>query len=400
MKPIFAALAVSTALIAPAMAQDNYGQAFQAFQKAMGEGRSDDAKRHAKMAWEMAEKDASANDETRAILAQTFVYLEMFDDPSSALPAAERSLALGQQGYGTTNFTMPELAIMATTTAALVDPDTPKRRAAIEALDAYWAQGGTADTLPVTAAMQLANISLTKTAYVDVIDLTTPLGEALSRLDDVPIHDFATANVLRAAATLSRGDVFKPKIRRSSVGQTLEGVGTPGQSRRLQALSDAAALLDITENFFPTQTNVENYDRLLAQVQAWSALTEAYSESNELTPQAVSPFVWNGTTRLSHPTYSTPCPVSPYSYKWKKKRDVTYPNSASAQELGGAVMVGFHFDDSGSVVDARVLAEVPSDRFSRNVLRAMDDWVVDLSTVPDGCRRDNLITHMFYVHLN
>ncbi|NHK28394.1 TonB family protein [Parvularcula flava] len=396
------AMAVMPGNAAWAQSYSSYGQAYKAFNESLGEGDREGAISAGKQAWQMAEAahsddPASVNKETLAVLAQNYAFVALWDKPRDAINPAERALALGREGYGLASFSLEELEIMVATAKVLDDPDGPDRRAFIDAMNAWWASGGEATSLVASAGMKAAGIILERGAYGDVLQITKPLGEALSRLPNPPAQDIANTNIIRVAAMMTNSEIFRPTMQRSARGQSLEGATEPNKLRRRRTLAEATQLLAITRSFFDTQESIDDFDPTLAQVMAWQQLVRAYANTNTVTDIDDYEFEWNGTRRTVKPALTKTC-FAPEP-RYTKRPSPDYPISAAYNERGGSIIVGYHLDENGKVYGAKVLAGVPEERFGRNTLRAVEKWEADVEGLSEACRMNNITQFTFSISM-
>ena len=356
---------------------------FKAFSDATAAGDRDAVLRHGEAAWRAAEAELGDH-ETTALLAQNFVYEAIWTAPDAARPAATRALALGQAGLGLSNLPLPELEIADAYLQATEKPRSRERRRRLTA--ALTAEDAPLTALRIGAAQRAANLLVEEDDHEAAYVVASTLARALDAEDDLPPGVLALTNMQRVVAMLA------PKKYRS---------GLPSERLTIRAdwkdrLKDAHVLIDHTTALFEPQVDIEDFDPLFAASYAWHSVIMALQHSHKI--EVPEDWTFEGrrmtpaTPAIAGRETEDEAPVCPIA--WKERR-LRYPPGAQGKRYIGGVLLGYHLTPEGRVEGARILSEVPADRFGQAILSQVEDWEAETDGVEPDCLRNQVVSVQF-----
>ncbi|GGY41045.1 hypothetical protein GCM10007148_07030 [Parvularcula lutaonensis] len=360
-------------------ASADWKESYRAYQAAMQSGDGQAALVHARTAWEDAKVSLPVS-ENRAALAQNFATIAMFsDDPAAALPALEDAILHAEQGFGTSNYDLPNLLFFR---AYVRSAEKPRNMAlALAAVEAAEGVTGNAILAPHSALARrlLAKRLIEREAGDKAFDLMTPLTDQAFSKEGYDLEALQADLSLRMVAAFSDlpiGERFtnlQPEVGADTFIDRLEKV-----------LFDWRRHM----NRFPPQKSIETYNPVLAKTEASEGLTTAYYRSYANGPR-VEAFIASLPRRRTGIIRSERCDA----IKWKKN-PMRFPASQSG--YNGAVIVGFHLNRDGKVEGERLLAEIPADRFGERAVKQVGKFWADTTGVSDACLRNRRYDVQFY----
>ncbi|MBB4658887.1 energy transducer TonB [Parvularcula dongshanensis] len=386
------ALAVLLAAFAlsGAAAQDRrHLEEYKAYLAAQQAGDAAATTRYAEAAWRAAETELGGH-ETTALLAQNYLWEVLLRDPEEAEEAAARALALGEQGLGLGNFTLTELRL-ADAFAKNVHHlrRRSNREALLAAIETYPPQEALTSVL-----VSVYDQSIVRAYVADEYGLAYDAATLFERrlAEEPGVSDSRQASILtnRAAALIaSRRSRFDSKYYSRTDAKSSAGYE--------ERLADAQILLDAAAALFPKTKRLDEMDPNQHLTRAWNGVAVAIGRSMDYeVPEDWAfeghrgRFSWDSLmTREGADGAEILCEVS-----WTK-RDMHYPAAAMRDGYIGAVLVGYHLDTDGHVIEPRVLAEIPQEIFSQTILKEMKDWEADAGNLDPACLRDHLTSFNF-----
>ena len=386
------AACAAAALVTGGAAQERPAHltAYKAYTEAREANDAEAARAHAEAAWRAGEAELGTH-ETTAILAQNYLLEVIWADPEAAREAAARALALGREGLGLTNLTLAELEVADAYAAAAADPkDRDARGRLYAALAAEGESGAASMDLAVRAARQGAYIASDAGEHEAAYAIATRAARRLEGAEGIPVNVVGVAQLQRIAAMLSEDGRWRP-----------EGEAGKGPSLRWERrVRDAHVLADATVGLFPPQDGLDAIDPILALAYAWRGIIGSIEHAYDIR----GPEGWTfdgrgaaseGTGPLVARTGADGEPLA-CQVEWTS-RDMTYPAAARRKGYLGGVLLGYHLTDEGAVRDARVLAEVPAERFGETVLEQVEDWRAVTEGVDPACLRDLTVSVNFTI---
>lgn len=377
---VFGVIVAAAFILSPASAQEKtYLDEYRAYNQALETGDQAAASSHARAAWQAAEAELG-DDSLTAILAYNYGQLVLFSDTEAAAPALRRAEAL--RAAGVADLPISELALYLAYAEFVVSGKKRRQANALRnALVQIDAEGlGPSDD---TAAMwlQLASADLFKRRYSEAYAAAI---KAESEIASASPNDYQR----RAEALL--------------VGGIAKIVPRSGKPEDLLA---ANKLLVRAGEMFPPQKSIEDFNPVLAQILAWnsaagSALSTFINFNFDYTPprSKSTPFggrlvrEFNGFESLNGNAFiERTVPREDCQIEWESQQKPSYPAGAANMGHIGAAIIGYNFGDDTGLHDVIVISEVPTETFSKNVLKAMSKWRLKNPPRDHPSCRDNFI---------
>lgn len=345
---------------------------YRAYEKALDAGDLASAAREARAAWEAAEQELGDH-RVSAVLAYNYGTLVAFEEPVSARDALLRAHQLQEEGLA--ELEEAELRLYLAFTEFAVSGyerrEANRLRKALEAVEEQ-ESGPVADR----SAMWL------RLASQDVAD-----GQYRKALK--------SAAAAEAAVRSEVPDDYRSLAHTILIGGVARLVPAPRNEKTVQAAHNEFVR---AQRLFPPQSDLDNFDPLLAQVLAWDAAADAalvtLGRDNYRDHQ--------GARQKESPpvpetfAYQQESGIDCQPVEWAEREPPRFPSRELRRGSIGAVFVGYRLGDDLRVRDARVLAEVPVEAFGDAALSAMSDWRA--SELPAGgpeCYR-NLLTQFTF----
>ena len=376
--------ACAAVLLGAAQAQEGKTHliAYKAFTEAQAAGDKEAVIRHGEAAWRAAEAELGPH-ETTALLAQNLVYEAIWTEPDIARPAAARALELGRDGLGLSNLSLPELEI-ADAYLQATEKRSGERRDRLTA--ALIAEDAPLTALRIGAAQRAANLLVDENDDEAAYVVTTALARELEDADDVPTGVLALTNMQRVVAMLAQ------KKYRSGLPTERLTVRADWKDR----LKDAHVLIDHTAALFEPQEDIEDFDPLFAASYAWHSVIGALERTHKIEVSEDWTFEGRQMTFLPPAIAGRESeneePVCPITWE---ERSLRYPRGAQRKGYIGGVLLGYHLTADGRVEDARILSEVPADRFGPAILRQVERWQAETDGVSPECLRNQVASIQF-----
>lgn len=360
--------------IAAAQSADpEYLLEFRAYRDALERGDVAAAAEHSYKAWQDAE-DSFGNHRLTAVLAYNHGLLVIFSDKPSSRLALGRVAEL--QELAPNDVDAFELAVYRAYLDFVGDPG--KRRAA----------GALRDTLRDSIATGVAGSPVLAEIWLELGAADLAAGRprraiecassAETILRDSGIEDYrrlARAKLIRGAAILVENPIDL------SAGLAAH---TEFQSAR---------------SLIPLQKGIDSFDPVLAQVIAWDTAAAAALVSmgggdypphkhDDANDHHDGDRIFDRDMR----------PDNCGGVEWAVRMPPVYPRDALRKNFIGAVLVGFKIADDLTVEDAKILAEVPSERFAGAVLDAVRSWRArPLENDNPACRENQIAKFTFAI---
>ncbi|NNU14955.1 hypothetical protein HK107_01285 [Parvularcula sp. ZS-1/3] len=374
-------IAAIFAVFLSAAAHADWKDSYRGYADAIESGDEAAALAFARKAW-LEAKEALPPSENRALLAQNYAGLAVIAEPEASLAPLDDALALAEAGFGLHGHELAALRFMKSEVEAALDRrDRAKTRAAVDAYLEVSIEGAVASPLIAQAFRLGQNLNIEE-RNADLADLGSRVSDVLFSLEGVPPDILLSAEVLRAVGIL--GD--KPVIARLRQYRASRALN----DRRFVTYVDRMELSwrrfnAIIGMFEPVET-IEEVDTVASQAMAWRSLINAFQYSFEAARSARE-------GRSEYHRLTAWDPSCANAYRWQK-RPVNFPREAYGSN--GAVLVGFHLNRRGLVVQPRVITEIPREQFSPSVLRDLDNWVAEVDpAASEQCLRDLIVPLQF-----
>ena len=382
MRRFMLAGAAALALCGAASAQD-YKASYKAFVAAREAGDAAAARTHAVAAWEAARGTLEPG-ETLALLAQNALIEAMWLDPEAAMPMAAHALTLGEAGHGLGNMTLTELAVAEAYLRAETSGDGDDARRLAAALAADRATGRTLTPYALTAHDRAYLLAMASGRHGLAYDIVTPLVHEL-RASGEPLDEaIASRNILRAVALLVAGRRID-----SALGRDGEGGAWSLKNR----LRDAHALIDGAQQAFAPAPSLDEVAPGALDARIWHAVLSSVAGTAEVTLSGGHEFDGSVSIEGGVPVIARPgLDDEACAFEWTH-REMTYPKLRRGY-IGG-VLIGYDLTPAGSVVNARVLGEVPEGKFGAHVLEHAKRWEAAVGEVPAACLTDQTVAIVF-----
>lgn len=390
-KAMAAGLLAGAALWAGAGAQERpeHLTAYKAYTDAKAAGDAEAARARSEAAWRAAERDVG-DAEVTAILAQNHLLEVLWTEPEAAAAPAARALALGRAGMGLGNMTSTELAVADAYARAAAQPRKRDLRAALyAALAADRASGRGVSAFTVQASRAATFRASEARDWEDAYAEATALARELEAMDADPgLSGFA--HVQRVAAMLSQ----RRRWARPEAPEAGSGARFAPSSRWVDRVRDARVVMDHAATAFPAAATIDDVDPVDGAVHAWHGVIQSLLISNGIDMPEDWTFEGRGMLEdvgvVSRADGEPPeCEIA-----WTDRK-VRYPAAAGRGGYIGGVMLGYHLDPDGTVTGARILGEVPTEKFGPDILRQMEKWRADTAGLPPECLRDQVVKVQF-----
>lgn len=370
---------------AGALAQDRpvHLTEFKAYSDALAAGDENAAATHAEAAWRAAEEELGDH-ETTAILAENVVFEVIWTDPDTARPAAARALALRQAGHAGGSLTPAEIEVADAYLSAIEKPRSKERRARLEAaIAADRATGRDLGAFAVqtsqNGALVLAQAGDHERAYL----VATGLAGELARMEGAPPALLAVADLQRLVSMIAEGKW------RAGLGGNRATIRPDWEDR----LRDARVLVEHAAGRFEPQAGIEAVDPNLAAAHAWRSVILALQATHHIDMPEGWTFEGAGLPERG-PLIAGQMPVGACPIAWTKRK-LTYPAGAQRRGFVGGVLLGYHLTEDGRVEGARILGEVPADRFGDKILAQVEKWRANTDGLDPRCMKDQVVSVQF-----
>lgn len=361
-----------------ASASETYKEQYRAYVAAVESGDADEAIARGESAWLAAEKELG-DSETTAILAYNYASLIYIRTPEKAIEPLNRVIAL--TGDASPIFGDEPPILMLRVASAASDKESRQKIRELRKM------------LQIAKENSVKPTLLSARGWLEVArsELSNNYNSTAIKYADIAVEQFEMISL--------EGDMGLPQA------LILSGVGRMRPNRnREENLTEAIYRFDRAIEFFPPQESIETFHPLLAATFAWHQASFAIAHS--LDDVDVSK-IHEKSDRLLGPNagqYKWVRPRPPEEscqLEWENRQAPEYPSKAGRIGYVGAVLMGYHIDDSGRIYGSRVLAEVPSStKFAENALKVMESWNLKPGfNGPEGCFR-NITTSFNYVFEN
>ena len=344
---------------------------FRAYRDALERGDAVAAAKHSYNAWQDSD-NALGNHRLTAVLAYYHGLLVIFSDKPSARLALNRVAEL--QELAPDDVDVFELAVYRTYLDFAGDPGKRRTAAALrDALRDSMATGVPGSPVLAEIWLELGAADLAAGRHGRAIECADSAERMLHDSEDY--RSLATAKLIRGAAILVEDAID------------------------LSAGLAAHKEFESARSLFPRQMGIDSFDPVLAQVIAWDAAAGAARVSmggGDYPPHEHDNANnhHSDTSVFDRGVYPDDCGA----VEWAVRTPPEYPPGALRKNFIGAVLVGFKIADDLTVEDARVLAEVPSERFSGAVLTAVQSWRArPLVNENAACRENQILRATFAI---
>lgn len=319
--------------------------------------------------------------ENRALLAQNYAILVMFDDPAAAVPVFEDVASLAKQGFGTGNMSVETARFLRDFSRSQAKP-SHKNRARAAAKSAVKLPEQDLAINQVILALQLLAGRNIELGQADMVaEYLLPLGEHLLTLDAVETKTIQDVEILRMVAVLNDMPDYDVVISKVDV--------TRGQQDFIDQLKASMLHFRMLQNRYPVQESIDAFDPDLAAAIAWEMLAESYFRSWEIDQRAV---LYEESMPSQDPLFERRLDCG--DYEWTSNR-YTFPATENRQN--NAVIIGFDFDDEGRVVGEKILAEVPDRRFGDHLVKQVGKFKADVSGLHEKCSKNHIFPVQYYI---
>ncbi|GJL95278.1 MAG: hypothetical protein DHS20C05_16830 [Hyphococcus sp.] len=372
LKKILALIAAGFFLATTALAQDpTYLAEYKLYAAAVQNGDDAAAETHARNAWQAAEQELGDH-QTTGVLAFNYGRLVIFRDAKEALPALQRAQTL--QAAGVSQLPATHLNMLVAfaefETNGQQKKETLNLRLALKAFDA------------TSAPNAYSAIIWGRLARADL---------AAKKYNDAITSAENSENAFNAAAPYA--------YQRKAEAILIQGVArvTP-RGRTIESIQWAHHAFVRARQLFPPQSNLDDFDPVLAQVLAWdraagaalrSAGKKNYTKHGSNGYHPLNDDDWN--LFAANKRGNEFCNI-----EWVSRARPNYPYRASLRGYIGAVLIGFNLGDDTSAHDARILAEVPTNEFGAVSLEAVKEWRLEQPALAiPVCRNNFLYSYTF-----
>lgn len=372
---LFAAAALLAASsLAPVSA--DMMSSYQNYQRALQQGDIESAIQYAEEAWRAA-KSEQGESETTAVLAYNYARMIYATTPERAIEPIRSVIAIA--GEEAPQFADDPPMIMLRLSEALANPDD---RSAFEALkELMSARSEATETAPtggLVGARAWRLIALTELERANY----RQAAEAARRAEDNFVAAGGAEDELRDVLMI--GGVAFMASSRSEWADRAEAFR---RFNRVIALS-------------APQQGIESFDPVLASALAWRLAAQSANESSLDARLQTGSLLSRDGPGDSGPAYfrwafSRPAGES-CEPEWTASPEPRFPAAGRNRADQGAAIIGFHLDENGEVIDARILAEVPTRAgYGPNLLKAVKKWRA--APLVEGCRENHIVSYRFTV---
>ena len=370
-------LAVNSAQAQP------YAEAYQRYQQALNTGDTDVAIAAAKEAFEAAEATGNTDSETLAILAQNWFFSALWEKPESVVAVGETVLTLANQGYGLSTYSVEEITAALAYARAAEEP----RRQATELADALREFRASSEISNFSVRLHSSSFQLMlgNGQHDEAYDIATGMTRMIETVPGVDPNLVGSSYLLRIAAMLQQD-------RRQLLGATSQPFRT--------TLKNARVLIDHVMSLFPPQAGLDDFSVPAAQARAWHSLLRSMEASYDV--EVEPDWTFAGKVALESSERSVPgesygeffagkSGTSACNVEWKR-RSLVYPAEAQRSGNLGGIYLGFDLLPNGRVARAKVLGEVPADRFGPAFLKQIESWRADPKSIAEPACLKNRTT--------
>ncbi|MEE4210653.1 MAG: energy transducer TonB [Parvularcula sp.] len=180
-------------------------------------------------------------------------------------------------------------------------------------------------------------------------------------------------------------------FRSATVAGTGSRMGSRDVDAYIEKLKEGVTALQKARATFAVPDDIDSYSPFVAQLFAYELFLEShiYTYLDDLEASRVMRDLPSGPALIQG---TAGCP----SIEWSNQRS-SFP--ATEQGFNGAVFYGFDLDANGRVTNLKVLSEVPEARFGAAVESFTKKWRADVKGVPEACRQNLLMRHLFFTQI-
>ncbi len=371
-RSIFIFTAMMIVFSAPSAIAQPYVEEYNAYVDALKAGDKAQAAKHAKAAWQAAEKSLG-DDPATAVLAYNYALLIYMSRPQDAVAPITRTVALIDAGIS--DIPPHEPHLIRAYVVAVAAPDDSKALNALQVvLDAREDASIAATELSALAWLRVALFYLSEGESSKAIRASEHAETHFKIVAPDEINYQGNALIVNAAAYLMK------------------------RARTEQDIVNAHDAAYRAIFMYPPQENIETFDPHYAAALVWHYVVHSFAKSDavytstrlgevKLVDDEGFPRMWRAST---HPEE---CDI-----EWKKRKPPFYPTGEEYAGYMGGAMVGYHFDADLNVTEARIIAEVPnSSPFGKAALKAIKTYSLAKNPgAPESCSR-NWTTHMLFI---
>lgn len=359
----------------------SYLDEYNASNAAMQKGDLESARKHAEAAWRGSKKE-NADKNTRAILAYNYGHLVHATNPATAIAPLKEAIDLSRGNPQMFGVDTPDL-LLALAEVSLNTDDQIKQNILEDLLQSRESRGKKPSVLSGNAWLVVSHHHLGSKRYSKAKkSADTAITHFQSNVDP---SDMAYANAYLLAG-ISR---------------------VAGSRRSQQDLTEAYAFFIQTIELFPPQTSIESFDPTLASAYAWATATTSAAQTDFYNPPPKGTHRRIKDKEAHCPDNNCELPIrSAFEYPSDeecqldiaKQKDAHWPKSELFMEQLGAVFVGYHINNDGSVSGARILAEAPGPSgFGQAVLADMNKWNFANFNPRPACTKNRLLRFGFVI---
>lgn len=346
-----------------AIAAATHLEEYQAYQAAFAQGDVAGALTHGHAAWQAAESELGDHG-TTAVLAYNYARLAFSypDSASAAEQAYARALALTEAGKA--DLDLPELSIALAEVRLFLQPDDRQReRQLAAALQSRQASRAPPGDVSAYAWRSLARVQMDRGAMGAAMESADQAADEAGRL--------AVPDTLLQRDALVLAGMARLALHRGGRGRN-----------RLQEASD---MLERAIALYPTQTDIDSFDRSLATAvllrESIVSLKRSGRRGKYQEDSGTQGLIPVDRERYAH------CPDTTGAIQ---RVPVSFPKEALQDGVVAAVLVGIDFGET-AVDRVVVLAEPSRGGFGEAAVEAIQRWTIEPG-VPEECR-----TNLFQV---
>ncbi len=375
---IFATLAAvmitALASVHSAEPENNHLREYRAFKEALNKGDLSSAVQHAEQAWVFAEKELGGTEKT-AILAYNYADLVYYDHPEKGIAPLRRVIELTGEGAPAFGAERPELILRLIEAAS--DEESRSKEKSLKKLLKQDLKDKTPPSL--IAARSWLWLSGRELKDKHSLNADKSIEEAIINYQSVGNgygREYALALYLGGVIPLQRTERSASDIEKS-----------------VQRLDKAISL-------YGPQTNIENFDPMLAKTLAWRLVAKAAAQSDLAhTDSGVRKLkkVVDAKLEMSDIFGRKVSKDLDCSIRWEEQKKPTFPYKEQRKGLFGGVIIGYRLGKDKKVLDARIIGEVPNaSSFGQTALDHVKKWRAK-ELPPANCDEQHLVSYVFTI---
>lgn len=364
------------ALFAPSALADAMAH-YDAYQKALQEGRRADAIAEGLAAWRAAEAEWGEVTETTVLAYNAASLMVRSGKAKEALEPANRALEMAEKGVGTTEVPVLDAALVLGISQSAQDDDNPNVDQLLATLEARGGTGAPADDLTVLGWLMAAKKALLRNRWSTAIEYSSTARAIAEGLGPEARPLASEAAIIEGSSLLIRDKFAK-----------------------------AHSVFDAALHAYDKDIDSAITDKIYARVIVWhgaAAALHRYHEPNRL-PELLEPKNkkdedsgeksaddWEERGR---PIDDGECG------HWVDRGEISYPKSDLNKGRISAVLAVYRFGPDGRVAESRILASVPeghAQNFEESALDAMNEqFLAEIpADAPDSCFRERTMEYQW-----